>query len=72
VDAVIGAELSAELSIGGDYGHLPILQDVSHADSALKQLLSPRLLAALRMWPSRFSEESGPRWAHQLDQCSVS
>lgn len=68
VDAVIGAELSAQLTAGGDHGHLPILQDLSHADSALKQLLTPRLLAALPTWPSTFSDETGLPWAHHLDQ----
>jgi hypothetical protein len=68
VDAVIGGELTAELNSGGDAAHLPTLQDLTHAEDSLKRLLLPRLLAALPAWPSAFTDETGPRWAHHLDQ----
>ena len=60
--------MSAELGVGGEHGYLPILQNVTHAESDLKQLLVPRLLAELRSWPSAFTDETGPRWLHHLDQ----
>ncbi|MBK0401295.1 hypothetical protein H0I76_19020 [Limibaculum sp. M0105] len=67
VDEVIGGELTVEITSGGDPTTLPMLQDLAYAEEALKRLLLPRLLAVLRAWPSRFSEESGPRWAHHLE-----
>jgi len=68
VNDVIGSELSAELSCGRDYSHLPILQDLTYAESSLKRLLSPRLLSALVSWPTTFTDETAPRLAHHLDQ----
>ena len=68
VSKVIGGEVSAELGVGGEHGHLPTLQNVTHAESNLKQLLVPRLLAELKSWPSAFTDETGPRWLHHLDQ----
>lgn len=68
VDAVLGSELSAQLSVGADNEHLPILQDLTYADNVLKRLLAPRLAAALLAWPSTFSDEMSSRWAHHLDQ----
>lgn len=67
VDAVLGGELSEQLSVGSDHNHLPILQDLRHANSTLKQLLIPRLLGALPMLPATFTAETGARWAHHLD-----
>ena len=68
VEAVIGNELSAELKSGSDHDHLPTLQDLTYADSRLRKLLVPRLLCALPTWPTTFTDETGPRWAHHLDQ----
>ena len=68
VDAVIGGELRAELRVGTDHDYLPVLNDLTYADDRLKQLLAPRLLAALRSWPSDFAAESGPHLARHLDQ----
>ncbi len=69
VDAVLGDELAAELTLGDEFQHLPILQDLSYADATLKRLLAPRLLPFLMTWPSVFkSDESRDRSAHHLDQ----
>ena len=68
VEAVIGAEVSAELELGSDYEHLPTLQDLGHADGRLKRLLIPRLISELASWPDTFSEESGSRWLHHLER----
>ena len=68
VEEVIGGEVRAELGMGGAYDHLPALQDLTHADSRLKQLLAPRLLAVLKSWPTDFAVDAGPRWARHLDR----
>ncbi|MGM0694041.1 MAG: hypothetical protein ACQEUN_11655 [Pseudomonadota bacterium] len=68
VDAVVGGELSTELLLAEEHSHLPVLQDLTYAESKLKRLLAPRLLHALTQWPSTFTDEIGPRWAHHLDQ----
>jgi hypothetical protein len=67
VKAVLGKELDDELKCAGDHPHLPILQDLSYADSALKRLLAPRLLAALPTWPMKFTTDTAPRWTHHVD-----
>ena len=68
VNEVIGGEVKAELRVAGDHDNLPALQDLTHADGILKQLLVPRLIAELNSWPSDFTYETGPRWAHHLEQ----
>ena len=67
VEEVIGGEVSAELGMGGDHSHLPSLQTLTYSDSNLKQLLIPRLIAALKSWPADFTVDTEPRWAHHLD-----
>lgn len=68
VDAVLGEELSAELVGAGDHQHLPMLQDLTHADLSVKRLMVPRLLTALPTWPGSVTEETASRWSHHLDQ----
>ena len=68
VEEVIGGELSAELKLGSDEQHLPVLQDVSHADNLVKRLLVPRLLSELIRWPDALTKESGGRWLHHLER----
>ena len=69
VSEVIGGEVSAEISVGGDQTHLPVLQQLTHAYSHLKQLFIPRLLDELKAWPSTFTDETtGPRLVQHLDQ----
>ena len=68
VSEVLGDEVSAELGVGDDYDHLPVLQDLTSSESHIKQLLVPRLLAELQSWPRAFTDETGPRWARHLDQ----
>lgn len=68
VEAILGGELSAQLSLGADDNYLPMLQDLSYADHSLKNLLKPRLLSTLPAWPTTFSPQSETRWAHHLDQ----
>ena len=66
VEEVVGGEVSAEIGLGfsGDEQHLPTLQNLGHADSTVKRLLVPRLLAELVCWPDTFTDESGSRWLH--------
>ena len=68
VDAVIGDELSAELRVGADHDYLPVLNNLPHTEDHLKQLMAPRLSTALQVWPSAFTDETGPRLARHLDQ----
>ena len=68
VRELIGGEVNAELRVGDDHDHLPILQHLTHAESGLKQLLLPRLIDELKVWPSVFTDETGPRWIHHLDR----
>ena len=67
VEAVIGGELSAELLIGSECEHLPILQNLGHTDSKLKSLLVPRLLEELRSRRSVFSTEVASKWCRHLE-----
>lgn len=68
VSELIGGEVSAELRVGDDYDHLPVLQHLTHAESGVKQLLLPRLLDELKACPRVFTDETGSRWVHHLDQ----
>ena len=68
VSAVIGGEITAELGVGGEFDHLPSLQNLMHADVRVRRLLIPRLIELLQSWPAAHSDEEGPRWAHHLDQ----
>ena len=67
VEEVIGGEVSAELRMGGDHGHLPALENVAYSDSNLKQLLTPRLIAELRSWPTDVTVDTQPHWERHLD-----
>ena len=68
VEEIIGGEVSAELAVGNECEHLPTLQNLGHADSKLKRLLIPRLLAELMSWPDAFSAEIAPKWLHHLER----
>ena len=68
VEALVGGEVSGELSVGGNHSHLPTLQNVAYADSSLKRLVIPRLITELKSWPKTFTGETGPNWAQHLDQ----
>ena len=68
VRAVIGGEVSAEISVGDEHSDLPVLRVATLADGSVKQLLIPGLLDELKSWPNSFTEESSPRWAQHLDQ----
>ena len=61
VEEVIGGEVSAELSKGGEHHSLPTLQNLTHADVNVKRLLIPRLLAELKSFTCDFSDETGSR-----------
>ena len=67
VEEVIGGEVSAELCMGGDHSHLRTLQNLAYSDSSLKQILIPRLIAELQSWPTDFTVDTEPHWAHHLD-----
>ena len=68
VESVLGAELDAELENGGTHSHLPLLQDLTHADIALKELVKPRLMSFLTK--RRSFKVSGEQnyWYHTLDE----
>ena len=68
VSEVIGGEVSAELSLGGDHDHLPALQNLAHADGNLKKLLTTRLLAELKSWPRALTGDTATRWAAHLNR----
>ena len=68
VDALLGNELDAELTFGGSHSHLPVLQDLTHADMVLKNLLKPRLIAFLKRQVSFEAPTGVSHWAHNLDQ----
>ena len=68
VEEIIGGEVSAELAVGNEIEHLPTLQNLGHADSKLKRLFVPRLLAELMSWPDEFSVENAPKWLHHLER----
>ena len=61
VEEVVGGEVSAELREGSEHHSLPTLQNLTHADVNVKQLLIPRLLAELKSFPCDFSGEQGSR-----------
>ena len=67
VEEVIGGEVSAELRMGADHGHLPALENVAYSDSILKPLLIPRLIAELKSWPTDFTVDTEPHWERHLD-----
>ena len=66
VEEVIGGEVSAELSVGGDHRHLSTLQNLTYSEGDLKRIFAPRLLAALKSWPTDFTVDAEPRWAGHL------
>lgn len=69
VDAVLGAELTAQIALAQDYQHLPMLQDLTHAEDSVKRLLAPRCQAALMNWPATFADdEARKRSLHNLSQ----
>ena len=43
VTKVIGREVRAELAMGGEHEHLPVLQDLTHASAGLQRLCVPYL-----------------------------
>ena len=70
VEKAIGSEVSAQIGGGGRHGHLPELNKLVRADSALKRLLAPRLLREITSWPSEVAEDERANWAEHIDQIS--
>ena len=73
VEAVIGGEVSAELSVGDKYESLPALQnlcypDKNDADRKLQQLIVPRLIEGLASVPHTLSADNETKWPHHLDR----
>ena len=68
VERIIGCEVSAELAAGGEFEHLPTLQNLGYADIKLKRLVVPRLLAELETVPDAFSAENAPKWLHHVER----
>ena len=68
VTKVIGREVRAELAMGGEHEHLPVLQDLTHASAGLQRLCVPYLLDALKEWPSVVGSGTGGRRSYHLDQ----
>ena len=67
VEEVIGGEVSAELSVGGEYLHLSTLQNLTYSEGDLKRIFVPRLLDELRLWPTDSAVDTEPHWARHLD-----
>lgn len=57
VESRLGDELDRQIALIGTVPHLPLLQDVSHAEPAVQRLLAPRLLSALIALPTKRSRE---------------
>jgi len=69
VDAVIGTELTAQLSFAFEYQHLPLLQDLTHAEVSVKHLFVPRCLSALMKWPATSANDEASMFGlHNLNQ----
>ena len=68
VARVIGDEVRAELAMGDGHEHLPILQDLTLANTGLKRLCVPFLLDALKKWPLVVNSETSRQRARHLDQ----
>ena len=67
VEKVIGGEASAQLHMGEEEDHLPILEDLVHAETPLQRLLTPRLLAEISDWPHAVAAAEAPRQLDHLD-----
>lgn len=68
VGKTIGGEAKAQLDMADDHDRLPILQDLEHADGAVKRLCVPALLDVLRRWPSVVEDDASGRWSRHIDQ----
>ena len=68
VEEIVGGEVSAELSMSSEHHSLPTLQNLTHADVNVKQLLVPRLLAEIKSWPCDFSDQTASRRASYLER----
>ncbi len=66
VEKVIGGEASAQLRMGNEHDHLPILRDLAYAEPPLKRLLAPRLLAEITTWPHAVAAAEVPRRVDHL------
>ena len=65
---VIGDEAKAQLAMGDDHDHLPILQHLGHADGAVKRLCVPALLEELMEQPLVVNDDASARWLRHIDQ----
>ena len=68
VGKIIGGEAKAQLAMGDDHDHLPILHDLGHADDAVRRLCVPALLDTLQRQPSVVNDGTSGRWSHHIDQ----
>ncbi|MCP5559553.1 MAG: hypothetical protein H7A55_17550 [Verrucomicrobiaceae bacterium] len=68
VDAVLGVELSAQLELAGTHSHLPALQDLTHADQVVKELMKPRLMSFLSTRLRFAIPEDANHWPHNIGQ----
>jgi hypothetical protein len=69
VKEVIGEKLMTELVRVAEDLHLPVLQNLSYADSGLKNLLAPLILSKLLRWPTTgLNEDCTSQTEHSLDR----
>lgn len=68
VEDAFGVALEGELANGGARASLPVLVAVTHADDAVKRLMSNRLLRFLENWSCRVEEDQIPRWRQHIGQ----
>ena len=71
VKEVIGREIGAELRLGHEYDHLPILNDLILYGNELQTLLAPRLAADLASWPAGFLDTDNSRWTKHLESILI-
>ena len=68
VGRIIGGEAKAQITMGDDHDHLPILHCLEHANDAVKRLCLPALLETLQRQPSVVNDDASGRWSHHVDQ----
>jgi len=68
VEQELGVALEAELLRGGEYSHLSLLQNLTHADLVLKKLLSPRLETFIVQQKDFAVKNDQNHWHHNLNQ----
>ena len=67
VAKVVGSEARAEVAMGGEHDHLPVVHDLTYANPELQRLCVPDLVEALQEWSLVVDSETAGRWSRHLD-----